>query len=327
MAMTMMMTQLQLISALSISPFMSAYAQVVSFDDYGPLQVYAQSPMQSINLSPLLRSGFSLPQGQKEGYITANAASVWSGSDTLLADYYQNGIASGLKWQITEDLLFDATYTWQFSGDNHLDPLTMWFHDVFGFDQNGRNLQAKHQNQIRSEKYAIDIDNFSGETLNNALNVYLGYQLLQHAHHGISIGGTLYYKYVDSGPFSDESFQQSVQINYGYHNGNHYVNSTLGISFLHSKAPLSQQAFESHGLMLGLGYEYRKGRHGLLAEYHRYDGIVSWDQNFSEASNEALLGYRYYFNQSAIEIIMIENFLNMDNSADIAYTLGYRHKF
>jgi hypothetical protein len=327
MAMTMTMTQLQLISALSISPFMSAYAQVVSFDDYGPLQVYAQSPMQSINLSPLLRSGFSLPQGQKEGYITANAASVWSGSDTLLADYYQNGIASGLKWQITEDLLFDATYTWQFSGDNHLDPLTMWFHDVFGFDQNGRNLQAKHQNQIRSEKYAIDIDNFSGETLNNALNVYLGYQLLQHAHHGISIGGTLYYKYVDSGPFSDESFQQSVQINYGYHNGNHYVNSTLGISFLHSKAPLSQQAFESHGLMLGLGYEYRKGRHGLLAEYHRYDGIVSWDQNFSEASNEALLGYRYYFNQSAIEIIMIENFLNMDNSADIAYTLGYRHKF
>lgn len=325
--MTMTITQLQLISALSISPFLSAYAQVVSFDDYGPLQVYAQSPMQSINLSPVLRSGFSLPQGQKEGYITANAASVWSGSDTLLADYYQNGIASGLKWQITEDLLFDATYTWQFSGDNHLDPLTMWFHDVFGFDQNGRNLQAKHQNQIRSEKYAIDIDNFSGETLNNALNVYLGYQLLQHAHHGISIGGTLYYKYVDSGPFSDESFQQSVQINYGYHNGNHHVNSTLGISFLHSKAPLSQQAFESHGLMLGLGYEYRKGRHGLLAEYHRYDGIVSWDQNFSEASNEALLGYRYYFNQSAIEIIMIENFLNMDNSADIAYTLGYRHKF
>lgn len=325
--MTMTITQLQLISALSISPFLSAYAQVVSFDDYGPLQVYAQSPMQSINLSPLLRSGFSLPQGQKEGYITANAASVWSGSDTLLADYYQNGIGSGLKWQITEDLLFDATYTWQFSGDNHLDPLTMWFHDVFGFDQNGRNLQAKHQNQIRSEKYAIDIDNFSGETLNNALNVYLGYQLLQHAHHGISIGGTLYYKYVDSGPFSDESFQQSVQINYGYHNGNHHVNSTLGISFLHSKAPLSQQAFESHGLMLGLGYEYRKGRHGLLAEYHRYDGIVSWDQNFSEASNEALLGYRYYFNQSAIEIIMIENFLNMDNSADIAYTLGYRHKF
>jgi hypothetical protein len=325
--MAMTMTQLKLISVLSISPFLPAYAQVVSFDDYGPLQVYAQSPMQSINLSPLLRSGFSLPQGQKEGYITANAASIWSGSDTLLADYYQNGINSGLKWQITEDLLFDANYTWQFSGDNHLDSLTMWFHNVFGYDQNGRNLQAKHQNQIRSEKYAIDIDNFSGETLNNALNLYLGYQLLQHAHHGISIGGTLYYKYVDSGPFSDESFQQSVQINYGYHNGNHHVNSSLGISFMHSKTPLSQQAFESQELMLGLGYEYRTGRHGWLAEYHRYDGIVSWDQNFSEASNEALLGYRYYFNQSAIEIIMIENFLNMDNSADIAYTLGYRHKF
>jgi hypothetical protein len=322
-----MKTHLKLISVLSISSIFPAYAKVVSFDDYGPLQVYAQSPMQSINLSPLLRSGFSLPQGQKEWYITANAASIWSESDELLADYYQNAIRSGLKWQITDDLLFDANYTWQFSSDNHLDSLTMWFHDAAGFDQNGRNQQAKHQNQIRSEKYAIDIDNFSGETLNNALSAYLGYQLLQNEHHGISVGGTLYYKYVDSGPFADDSFQQSVQINYGFHNGNHHVNSTLGVSFLHNKDPLSQKAYESHYLMLGLGYEYRTGRHGWLAEYHRYDGMVSWDENFSEASNEALLGYRYYFNRSALEITMIENFLNMDNTADIAYTLGYRHKF
>ena len=322
-----MKTNLKLISVVSMSFILPAQAQVVSFDDYGPLQVYAQSPMQSLNLSPLLRSGFSLPQGQKEWYITANAASVWSESDELLADYYQNAISSGLKWQITEDLLFDANYTWQFSGDNHLDSLTMWFHDAFGFDQNGRNQQAKHQSQMRSEKYDIDVENFNGETLNNAFTAYLGYQLLQNEHHGISVGGTLYYKSVDSGPFADESFQQSVQINYGYHNGNHHVNSTLGISFLHNKAPLSQNSFESHYLTLGLGYEYRTGRHGWLAEYHRYDGMVSWDENFSEASNEALLGYRYYFNSSAIEFTMVENFLNMDNSADIAYVLGYRHKF
>ncbi|WP_351017260.1 DUF3187 family protein, partial [Shewanella sp. AC91-MNA-CIBAN-0169] len=80
-----MKTNLKLISIVSIFTILPAKAQVVSFNDYGPLQVYAQSPMQSINLSPLLRSGFSLPQGQKEWYITANAASVWSESDELLA--------------------------------------------------------------------------------------------------------------------------------------------------------------------------------------------------------------------------------------------------
>ena len=322
-----MKTSFKLISILSLTSMFPASAQMVNFDDYGPLQVYAQSPMQSINLSPLLRSGFSLPEGQKEWYITANAASVWSESDALLADYYQNALSSGLKWQVTENLLFDANYTWQFSGDNHLDSLTMWFHDAFGFDQNGRKQQAKHQNQIHSEKYAININSFTEDTLNNAFSAYLGYQLIQNEHHGLSVGGTLYYKYVDSGPFTDESFQQSVQINYGYHNGNHHVTSTLGVSFLNDKEPLSQRDFESYYLMLGLGYEYRTGRHGWLAEYHRYDGMVDWDKNFSEASNEALLGYRYYFNNSAIEFTIVENFLNMDNSADIAYTLGYRQKF
>ncbi|MGX9462590.1 DUF3187 family protein [Shewanella sp. A14] len=320
-------THLKLVSILSLTSILPAYAQVVNFDDYGPLQVYAQSPMQSINLSPLLRSGFSLPQGQKEWYITANAASVWSESEGLLADYYQNAISSGLKWQLSDNVLLDASYTWQFSADNHLDSLTMWFHDAFGFDQNGRKQQAKHQSQIRSTKHNINIDDFTNETLNNALNIYVGYQLLQSAHHGVSVGGTLYYKYVDSGPFADESFQQSVQVNYGYHSGNHHINSTVGVSFLHDNEPVSQRAFESYYLMLGLGYEYRTGRHGWLAEYHRYDGMVDWDKNFSEASNEAILGYRYYLNNSAIEFTMVENFLNMDNSADIAYALSYRQKF
>lgn len=38
-----------------------------------------------------------------------------------------------------------------------------------------------------------------------------------------------------------------------------------------------------------------------------------------------LAGYRYYLDRSAIEFTVIENFLNMDNSTDIAFTLGYRH--
>ncbi len=41
--------------------------------------------------------------------------------------------------------------------------------------------------------------------------------------------------------------------------------------------------------MVGLGYEYRVGRHGWMLEYHRYEGMAESDDDFSEASNEALL--------------------------------------
>ncbi|WP_083399810.1 DUF3187 family protein [Shewanella indica] len=301
------------------------HAELADFDDYGPLRVYAQSPLQSSSLTPMLRSGFSMVEGQKEWYLTGNMASVWAETEDYLADYYHNSLTGGLKWQIDDRWMLDANYTWRFSGNNHLDSLTMWFHDAFGFDQNGRDHQPRNQNQIYSKQHNVNISDFGGETLNNAFNIYLGYQLLQNEHHGLSVGGSLYYNYVGSGPFANENFEQALQLNYSYRNGRHNFHSTLGLSFREDEEVLSDMPYKSNALMLGLGYEYRVGRHGWMLEYHRYEGMTDADDDFSEASNEAVLGYRYYMDRSAIEFTVIENFLNMDNSADIAFTLGYRH--
>ncbi|WP_199480075.1 DUF3187 family protein, partial [Vibrio harveyi] len=45
------------------------------------------------------------------------------------------------------------------------------------------------------------------------------------------------------------------------------------------------------------------------------------------ASNEFVIGYRYLMENSAIEVMAIENARNMDNSTDIAFTFGYRYLF
>ncbi len=37
------------------------------------------------------------------------------------------------------------------------------------------------------------------------------------------------------------------------------------------------------------------------------------------------MGYRYLMGNSALEIMAIENARNMDNSTDIAFTIGYRY--
>lgn len=309
----------------SIASVSNAFATNTTFSDYGPLRVYAQSPAQAVSLTPLLRSGFALPHGQKEVYLSGTAASVWAETDDYFADYYHNTLSAGLRWQFSDKWMLDTNYQWRFSSNNHLDSVTTWFHDALGFNQNGRGDTPKHQNQIYSND-GIHLTNFSGETLNNAFTSYLSYQLFQNACHGLSIGGSLYYNTVDSGPFANENFEQAVQLNYSYRQNRHHFHSTLGISFRKDEEVLRNIPYNDNALMYGLGYEYQVDRHGWLIEIHHYQGVLETDNDFSKSSNEVLLGYRYYLDNSAIEFTVIENFLNMDNSTDIAFTLGYSKK-
>lgn len=301
----------------------STFAENINYSHYGPLRVHAQSPTHAGSLTPLLRSGFALPEGKKEVYGSATVASVWAETDDYYADYYHNSLNGGIKWQLTEKWMFDTNYKWSFSGDNHLDSVTIWFHDAFGVGQNGRDNTIKDKNQIFS-KNGINQPDLSGDTLTNALNFYLEYQLLSEDNYGLSIGGSLYYNHVNSGPFVDNRFEQALQLNYSYTTGMHHFYSTTGISFRRNDESLSGIDYKDHAVMLSLGYEYLMERHGWLIELHHYEGLLKTDNDFSKPSHEVFLGYRYYLNNSAIEFTIVENLLNMDNSTDIAFSLGYR---
>lgn len=318
-------SNLKLAFALSLLFVPNAFATTVDFSNYGPLRTYAQSPTQAGSLTPMLRSGFSLPEGQKELHLSASAASVWAETDDYFADYYHNILEGGLSWQITDKWLIDTSYHWRFSGDNHLDSVTIWFHDAFGFSQNGRENTAKHQNQIFS-KDGINQPNIADKTLNNAIILYFGYQLVENQHQGLSLGGSLYYNYVDSGPFENEAFEQALQLNYSFRYEKHHFHSTAAVSFKQGTEVLSGIRYDNHAYSVNLGYEYIAGRHGWLMELHHYQGLLKTENDFSKSSNEILLGYRYYLDTSAIEFSIIENYFNMDNSTDIAFSLGYRVK-
>lgn len=64
-----------------------------------------------------------------------------------------------------------------------------------------------------------------------------------------------------------------------------------------------------------------------MLEYHFYEGASEAASALSKASNEMLAGYRYHFSTSVVELILTENVLNMDNSPDVAITLGYRQRW
>lgn len=102
---------------LLVMPF-SSYAEKTdnSSVDYGPLKIYAQSPLQSSSLTPLVRSGFSYRPDTIELYTSGSIASVWARTDDYHADYYQNALAIGGLWQLDERWSLDASYTWRFCG-------------------------------------------------------------------------------------------------------------------------------------------------------------------------------------------------------------------
>lgn len=297
-------------------------------DDYGPLKTYAQSPLQSNRLTPLLRSGFSNQTGLVELYTTGTIASVWAQTEDYNADYYQNALTVGGQWQVNDRWTLDFDYTWRFAANNHLDTLTKKFHDTFGIDQNGREDVKDHSFDISVPEYGVEIHNFRGKTLLNAITLYAGYQLFETRHHGLSVGGSLYYNNVSNGPFENRSFEQSLQVNYGYRTGKHRIYTTLGISYRRHNEILTALPYNKFVFMAAIGYQFIiTKRHRLLLEYHLYEGTTTATSDLPAPSNEVLLGYRYHLNNGALEVSMIENIFNMDNSTDIAFTLGYRHRF
>ncbi|UTV29480.1 DUF3187 family protein [Photobacterium atrarenae] len=297
-------------------------------DDYGPLKTYAQSPIQSNSLTPLMRSGFSYAPGTVELYTTATIASVWAHTEEYNADYYQNALSIGGLWQINEKWLVELDYTWRFTANNHLDNVTTSFHDFFGIGQNGRDEVEDHSFDLSVPEYGIELHDFNNETLGNAFTFYTSYQLLETPRHGLSIGGAIYYNYVPSGPFETSNFEQALQLNYSYRRNRHAFYSMLGLSYRKNDHVLVDIPYNTVALAAGIGYQYQlTAKHRLLTEYHIYEGATDAASDLSEPSHEILLGYRYHFPHSAIEFSVVENVFNMDNSTDIAFTLGYRYRF
>ncbi len=299
-----------------------------STNDFGPMMTYAQSPLQSNSLTPILRSGFNLPAGTKEIYFSGTTSSVWVENNAYHADYYQNTLLIGGKWQITDKWQTDLQYRWNFSANNHLDSVTDKFHSIFGIDDNGRNNVAHNQNNIVIPEYGINITNFDNETISSAFTLYTQYQLIDTQHHGLSLGGSLYYNHVGSGPFKDSSFEQGIQANYSYNNLRHTLYTTLGASYRHDKMMFSDIPYHNVSLAMLLGYKYAlDDNQELMIEYHWYEGATNDIPDLSDASNEVVLGYRYNWQQTSLEFVVLENMINMDNSADISFSLSLRHRF
>ncbi len=297
-------------------------------DDYGPLQVYSQSPFQTNSLTPQLRSGFSNDPDTQEFYLSGTAASIWANAGNYELDYYQNQISTGWKWQFEQDWQLALSYRWNYAGNNHLDGPTRWFHDLIGIDQNGREEVDDHRFIISIPDYDVNLEDFRGRTLSNAYTAYLQYQLYSSEHHAWSVGGSLYYNDINKGIFASSRFEQALQVNYGYQRGKHQADISAGYTSRRNQEAYQNFPLKKSVLSVSAGYRYKIAeQHTLIGEMSVYEGVSEGKDEFSKVSTEFTAGYRYTMESSALEISATENLFNADNSTDIAFTLGYRYRF
>jgi hypothetical protein len=295
--------------------------------DFGPLLIRTQAPLQSSGVTNRLRDASATPYN--EVFISASMASVWAETDRYMLDYYQNDEFIGGQFAVTPYLKVEFSYLHRYAANNHLDSLSMDFHDLVGIGQNGRDEFDKHRFYIRTDNN--EITDFKGDDINKAWELYVEQVLIDHGAFAVSLGGTLYYNNVSSGAFSGSSFEQAAQFNFtGRLSGEHTLYSMLSATHRNPEdfrdLPLEEWTFN-----WAAGLQYRPSNlHAFLMEYRIQEGEVKESTGLiplNEHAHEITLGYRLHLGSAALELALVENVINMDNSADIAFSAALRYKF
>ncbi|WP_390190145.1 DUF3187 family protein [Vibrio olivae] len=302
-------------------------AESIADNNYGPLKTYTQTPFRTNSLSPQLQSSFPKSKNDVELYINGTAASVWAVNSDYELDYYQNQIAFGGLWQATPDWKFGLNYRWNYAGNNHIDGLTISFHDLVGLSQNGRDDVENDRFVMDLPDYGIEQRDFRGKTLSQAITAYGQYLLFANQNHAFSIGTSLYYNHFDASLFQSNDVEFGTQLNYSYRHGAHHADFMLSATHHNHQKQYQNLPFRKNAWSSGASYQYDfTVRHQLIVQGMIYQGLSYADDEFSKLAIEWVLGYRYNMQHSALEVSMIENMFNADNSTDIAFTLGYRYR-
>lgn len=315
-------------SLVFLALLMPMSVQADDYTDFGPLLTTTQSPIQAMGLSLKTRDAFAWQKGTLEAYGTGTLSSVWADSPEYMADYYQNELNIGLMYAPADNWKVDLNYQYRFAANNKLDSVVNGFHKAFGLSDNGRGDVDNDRFYIHNKKTGQVTDDFRGDTLNNALNLYVERTLYQTERQALSVGGALYYNKVFNGTFENSTFEQALQLNYSFYltDSNRFYTS---FNIVHHDTDdvelFDLREFTTNG---SLSYQYLfNERHSLIAEFRVQQGAVHSNGNeLSMASYEPIVGYRYNLGFGAIEFSMTENVINSDNSADFTLALGYRQR-
>ena len=309
---------------------------------YGPLKLYSQSPFQALRLGIRPRTPSTLGKGQYEVTGTTTWVNVWGvdeevgdPSNEFFLDYEMLQLSAAVAYGITDTLQIEGVFTDRSRFGGEMDGLVQGFHDLFGIDQDGRDLVPKDLFTFElapsDGRPPVSLDNGDRGSFTRSLeatfqhNVTCGTPKLP----AFSYAVTARWEAIDVGDLSGGSdLDVGASAALARRFGKVYLYATLGYAWFGRDNFRGLELSDSQwtGLVV---FEWRvKPRQSLLLQYLLTEGVIENFGPFSDESNEITVGYKWELRKSGVlELGLIENIIEFDNSPDFGFHVGFSQRF
>ena len=296
----------------------------------GPLTLSSQSPAQSLRLSmPIMVPRQMTPETFRI-HVGETLTNVWVNHPRYALDYEMLESRLAVSYAVSKKLSVGIAYVQRDYFGGILDGLVEEFHDVLGIGQDGRNHRAKGKTDIavfdRAGAPTWELDDV-GRLENKSLSLHTTCIL----HPGtrrlpaVSLSGVVRIG-LDS-PFIDDKTVSDAGIAVGFSkrwSDAWFSYHQLGYThYEETKLPGITLEDGSVSAMTAVSYRWTP-RTAVSLHYVYHDGVVKNLSDLSDASHELSLGVQWRLpGGGCLELALVENIINYDNSADFGLHLAY----
>jgi thiol-disulfide isomerase/thioredoxin len=303
---------------------------------YGPLKLPSHSPLQALRLGLVPRAPSTLSRGQKEVRAAASWVNIWNVPEReYFFDYEMLLTTATFDYGISDTLQvgIGAEIRSRFGGK--MDNFIQGFHDLFGIGQNDRDLAPKGAFTFEIEPS----DTRPGVTLTSDDRGIFSRILVGTLQHNVTCGTARLpaFSYavtarVEVGDSDDlqggDALDIGVSVSLSRRLGDFYAYGTLGYARF-GRERFRGIELRDHQLTGLAALEWRFApRMSLLIQYLITEGVAKSLGQISRASHEVIIGLKGEIRErTVLEIGLIENVVNLDNSPDFGLHEGVTHRF
>lgn len=295
----------------------------------GPLNIRSLSPGQALRLAPLPRSPYGLPAGETELQFNIAAASVFLQSpDVYLVDFNftdtRLAVNHGFEYGWSAELSFNDRRI----RNLNLDKVVEAFHDAFGIEQNGRDINL-NQTHIEipqySASFADELNGVFSQTIGLSVQKVLIDKSVEWPAVAIVLNSSL--ETLSDGMIEKGAIDYGMQLTMAQKQSSGYLFGNVSYTHFGSDKtlgliPLTEKQFSGM-----LGYEFTVDRNeAFIVQYLFSDGVLIDLGALDDVSHEIHLGYKWRTEKNMIEVGLVENIVNFDNGPDVAFTFGVTHR-
>jgi len=295
----------------------------------GPLNIRSMSPGQALRLAPLPRSPYGLPQNNTEFHFNIAAASVFLQSpDLYLIDFNFIDTRIAIAHGFANGWSAEFSFNDRRIQNLNLDEFVESFHDAFGIDQNGRDIN-QNETHIIIPQYSVNFTNELNGAFSQTLELSFQKALIDKsiAWPAVAIILNAGLETLSDGMIEKGSFDYGLQLSMAQKKSSGYFYANASYTHFGSDKtldiiPLSKNQFSG---MLGYEFTLTKNQ-AFIVQYLFSEGILKNLGALNKVSHEIHLGYKWRTKNNMYELGLVENIVNFDNGPDVAFTFGITHK-